>query len=59
LTIDENGNVQSVALLEGVQPEYNAVLVKAARLWKFQPATKAGVPVQYRKVVRIHLNPPS
>jgi tetratricopeptide (TPR) repeat protein len=59
LTIDENGNVQSVALLEGVQPEYNAVLVKAARLWKFQPATKDGVPVQYRKVVRIHLNPPS
>jgi hypothetical protein len=59
LTIDENGNVQSVALLEGVQPEYNAVLVKAARLWKFRPATKDGVPVQYRKVVRIRLNPPS
>lgn len=59
LVIDENGNVQSVALLEGVQPEYNAVLVKAARLWKFKPATKDGVPVRYRKVVRIQLNPPS
>ena len=59
LVIDEKGNVQSVALLEGVQPEYNAVLVKAARLWKFRPALKDGVPVQYRKVVRIHLTPPS
>jgi hypothetical protein len=58
LVIDEKGNVQSVALLEGVQPEYNAVLVKAARLWKFLPAMKDGVPVQYRKVVRIHLSPP-
>lgn len=59
LVIDESGNVQSVALLEGVQPEYNAILVKAARLWKFRPAMKDGLPVQYRKVVKIHLSPPS
>jgi tetratricopeptide (TPR) repeat protein len=58
LVIDENGDVQSVVLLEGVQPEYNAVLVKAARLWKFKPAMKDGLPVQYRKVVRIYLSPP-
>jgi tetratricopeptide (TPR) repeat protein len=59
LVIDESGNVQSVALLEGVQPEYNATLVKAARSWKFRPAMKDGLPVQYRKVVRVHLSPPS
>jgi len=59
LVIDESGNVQSVALLEGVQPEYNAILVKAARSWKFRPAVKDGLPVQYRKVVRVHLTPPS
>ena len=59
LVIDENGTVQSVALLEGVQPEYNAVLVKAARLWKFRPAMKDGLPVQYRKLVRVNLAPPS
>ena len=58
LVIDENGNVQSVALLEGAHPEYNAVLVKAARSWKFRPAMKDGVPVQYRKLVKIHLSPP-
>lgn len=59
LVVDEAGNVESVVLLEGVQPEYNAVLLKAARSWKFKPAMKDGVSVQYRKVVRIHLRPPN
>jgi outer membrane biosynthesis protein TonB len=59
LVIDENGNVESVALLEGVQLEYNAVLLRAVRLWKFRPAIKDGVPVRYRKVVGIHLRPPN
>jgi tetratricopeptide (TPR) repeat protein len=59
LVIDEHGNVESVVLLQGVNPEYNAVLLKAARLWKFQPAMKDGVPVPYRKVVGIQLHPPN
>jgi hypothetical protein len=57
LVIDENGNVESVALLEGVPPEYNAVLLRTVRLWKFRPAMKDGVPVRYRKAVGIHLRP--
>jgi len=57
LVIDESGNVESVALLTSLQPEYNPVLLKAAREWKFRPATKDGLPVRYRKVVGIRLNP--
>jgi protein TonB len=57
LVIDESGNVESVSLLTSLQPEYNPVLLKAAREWKFRPATKDGVPVRYRKVVGIRLNP--
>jgi tetratricopeptide (TPR) repeat protein len=57
LVIDEKGNVESVALLSSLQPEYNAVLVKAAREWKFKPATKDGLPVRYRKVVGVRLSP--
>src|SRR5262245_47550319 len=57
LVIDERGNVESVTLLTSLQPEYNAVLLKAAREWKFRPATKSGLPVRYRKVVGIRLNP--
>jgi hypothetical protein len=57
LVIDESGNVESVALLTSLQPEYNPVLLKAAREWKFRPATKDGLPVRYRKVVGIRLSP--
>ena len=57
LVVDENGNVESVALLSSLQPEYNAALLKAAREWKFKPATKNGVPVRYRKVVGVRLSP--
>ena len=57
LVIDESGNVESVTLLTSLQPDYNPVLLKAAREWKFRPATKDGLPVRYRKVVGIRLNP--
>jgi protein TonB len=57
LVIDESGNVESVTLLTSLQPEYNPVLLKGAREWKFRPATKDGLPVRYRKVVGIRLNP--
>jgi len=57
LVIDDRGNVESVTLLTSLQPEYNAVLLKAVREWKFRPATKGGLPVRYRKVVGIRLNP--
>jgi tetratricopeptide (TPR) repeat protein len=57
LVIDERGNVESVVLLTSLQPEYNPVLLKAAREWKFRPATKDGLPVRYRKVVGIRLSP--
>ena len=57
LVIDAIGNVESVALLTSLQPEYNAVLLKTARDWKFKPATKDGVPVRYRKVVGVRLSP--
>jgi len=57
LVIDESGNVESVSLLTSLQPDYNPVLLKAAREWKFRPATKNGLPVRYRKVVGIRLKP--
>jgi hypothetical protein len=57
LVIDERGNVESVVLLTSLQPEYNPVLLKSAREWKFRPATKDGLPVRYRKVVGIRLSP--
>jgi tetratricopeptide (TPR) repeat protein len=57
LTIDERGDVTSVALEGSLHPDYAAALRRAATRWKYQPATRGGVPVKYRKVVGIHLTP--
>jgi len=57
LIIDENGDVTSVGLDGNLHPAYAPLLRRAAARWKYQPATKGGVPVKYRRSVAIHLSP--
>jgi hypothetical protein len=57
VVIDERGNVESAALRKPVAPTYDPVLLAAAKSWKFQPATRDGVPVKYRKSIDILLAP--
>jgi hypothetical protein len=57
VVIDERGDVASVALEGNLHPDYAASLRRAASRWKYQPATRNGVPVKYRKVVGIRLTP--
>jgi tetratricopeptide (TPR) repeat protein len=47
LLIDESGRVASATMIRAVRPTYDPLLLKAARDWKFKPATKNGVPVKY------------
>jgi hypothetical protein len=58
IVIGETGNVEDAAMIEPVQPVYDRLLLVAARGWKYRPATKAGVPVRYRKTIRIELKEP-
>ena len=53
VTIDEQGNVAEAAMRESISATIDAQLVKAARQWKYRPATKAGSPVRYVKLVGI------
>jgi hypothetical protein len=50
LDIDEEGVVQQVRLgrVSAEQRYYAAMLVAAAKAWRFRPALKDGVPVRYR-----------
>jgi TonB family protein len=53
LIVDEQGRVISVTVRMSVHPLYDTQLVAAARDWKYLPATFAGQPVKFRKMVQI------
>lgn len=55
VVINERGDVDDVEVVQPVQPAYDSVAVRAARLWKYRPATFDGTPVKYRKTVSFEL----
>jgi TonB family protein len=57
VVIDEQGKVESMSLIRSVAEGYDAQLLAAARDWVFKPATKAGQPVKYQKLIAITLSP--
>jgi len=54
--VDELGRVAFAAIRQSVQPLYDAELLSAARDWRYQPATFAGKPVRYRKMIQINVS---
>jgi TonB family protein len=55
ITIDESGKVANVLMRKPFHPSYDAQLIRAARAWKYEPATKDGVPVRFVKMVSVRL----
>lgn len=43
--IDDKGNVESVRVTKSLAPDFDMSAADAVRRWKFQPATRAGMPV--------------
>lgn len=56
VVIDEQGRVSFAAVRSSVHPMYDASLLAAAREWRYQPATIAGKPVRYRKMIQINVS---
>jgi len=56
VVIDEQGRVTFVAIRQPVHPVFDADLMAAAREWRYQPATLAGKPVKYRKMIQINIS---
>jgi tetratricopeptide (TPR) repeat protein len=57
VVIDERGEVESAVMRLPVDPSYDRTAVNAAKSWRYTPATLSGVPVKFRKVIQISLEP--
>jgi TonB family protein len=55
IVVSQTGDVQSVKLVKSIHPLYDALLLSAAKQWKYQPATRAGVPVEFVKRLAVNV----
>lgn len=53
VVIDEQGRPISVAMRGSIHPAYDGLLMTAARDFKYRPATFAGTPVRFRKLIQV------
>jgi TonB family protein len=53
VVIDEIGAVESAVMTGSVTQNYDAMVLAAAKAWRYRPATLNGVPVKFRKTVQI------
>jgi hypothetical protein len=53
ILIDSSGEVESARMTVPLDPQYDPQVVNAARGWQYKPATLNGVPVMFRKQVKI------
>jgi hypothetical protein len=51
--VNQEGDVEQVKLISPANRFQERMLVSAAKMWKFRPATKDGQPVRYRTRVRL------
>jgi hypothetical protein len=53
VVIDEAGRVSFMSMRMAIHTQYDPLVLAAARDWKYKPATFAGTPVKFRKLIRI------
>ncbi|HEY4014271.1 MAG TPA: TonB family protein [Polyangiaceae bacterium] len=59
LTVDVDGHVSKVTVLESAAPDLDEAAVVAARQWTFVPAMRGGKPIASRIRVPFHFAPPA
>ena len=53
IVIGETGRVVQVAIRKSIHPAFDAEIIASTGHWRFQPATKNGKPVQFRRAYEI------
>jgi TonB family protein len=56
--INEAGLVESATMRTPIDPRYDRLVLTATRMWKYAPATVAGTPVKFRKVIGVRTKAP-
>jgi tetratricopeptide (TPR) repeat protein len=54
--IDETGKVQEARFVRPIHPVYDSLVIAATRGWRYEPARADGVPIKFRKNVRITIS---
>ena len=57
LLIDETGHVETALLSDPVWPSYDALLMQAAKKWRYSPALKDGNPVKFKRILVLNIDP--
>jgi TonB family protein len=55
VVISEEGKVISADMARNVHPVYDALVLQAARDWRYKPAMRNGVPIKSEKTIEIQL----
>ena len=53
IVIGETGRVAQVAIRKSIHPAFDAEVIASTGYWRFQPATKDGKPVKFRRAYEI------
>jgi TonB family protein len=57
VVIDEKGEVEKATIRSAMDPVYDNQALAASRNWRYKPATREGVPVKFRKLVQVRIQP--
>jgi TonB family protein len=57
VVINENGEVDSAVIRQSIDPAYDKIAVEASHNRRYKPATRNGVPVKFRKLVQVKIQP--
>jgi protein TonB len=58
VSVAADGSVESARITMSIHPAYDTILLEAAKSWRYEPATRAGVPVAVKKRVRVQVQIP-
>jgi hypothetical protein len=59
MVVDERGAVVTAVVTRPINPEYDRLLIAAAKRWQYRPAMLGSQPVKYRTAVAVVVRPNS